>query len=187
MNNKSLLRRTSRKFRSAFRELHLSGYYHGSNDGIELLQGSRQGNFLIHDGNGDKTVFVLQVSNGLWNNLLIPPPLGFYKATIPIGIVFDKENFHIDESCLDSEASIPCFETICDLVNHYQQKENIIQLNRPFAEEIWRLDHGDLDNIYEQYEENFLMANAGEIEIEIAQDIIEYCFISLCDPILKKD
>ena len=191
MDYKSSLRRKSRKFRSAFRELQQSGYYHGSNHGIDLLQESEQGNFLIHDGNGDKCVCVLQVSNGSWDNLLLPPPLGWYKATIPIGIVFDIDNeiFHLDESCLDSEESIPTFETICGLVNYYRdrQEERFIQLNRPFAEGIWRLDYGDEGDVYKRYEEKFLIENHGEIDIELGQELIELCYISLCDPIFKKD
>ena len=165
------LRKSSRKFRYAYRELQKSGFYHGSDDGIELLDGSNDGAFRICDGY-EEYCMLLKVSN--------------YQSIISIGIIFDDntEKFHLDESSLSSNKEIPMFESICDLVKNYEH--DAIELNIDFAESIYGheiLRFEDVPKVF--IDEDFLMENAGEIEIDVGMNIDAHCLIYLSNPISK--
>ena len=171
----SLLRRKSRNFRSAFREFQKSGFYHGPDDGTHLVNGSESGDFAIFEGDEDHCLLI-DISNGKG------------KATTSIGIKFDleTETFHLDDSCLDPREKIPLFQSICDLVNYYQDNE--IELEQDFAEDIWRLDYEEESDVYAD------MVICGptddpeaiEFHLEglVEESKNEYCTIILGDPIL---
>ena len=117
----SSMRRQSKTFRFAFRELQRTGWYHDSNDRYSQLQSTSHGNFIIHDGpcsfhGSCDCLFVLEVSNGR------------KQASTPIGITFDIEadTFQLNEDCLHRYQKNPPFNSICDLVEYYQK--NVMEI-----------------------------------------------------------
>ena len=109
----SMMRKESRTFRAAFRELVRTGWYHGK-DGSDLIEKMSKGWFLIHDppcdfghsyDNSCNCVFVIEVSNGR------------KKTSTTIGITFDDEEntFQLNEDCLQNGQENPPFDSICKL------------------------------------------------------------------------
>ena len=110
-----------------------------------------------------------------------------HQTIISIGIIFDDntQKFHLDESSLSSNEEIPMFESICDLVKYYNHV--FIELSIDFAESVYGHEILRLEDVPNVFEEDFLMENAGDVEIDVGMNIIEHCSIILSDPISKKD
>ena len=188
MDFASRMRRESRTFRSAFRELQRTGWYHGK-DGSELVYQMSRGNFLIHDppclsfGHPCKSCnccFVIEVSNGRG------------KATMTIGIVFDYEEnaFHLNEDCLRNGCEIPLFDSVCKLVNYYQT--NSIAIDWDIAETLWNMDYESESDVFE----GIVIAGGEDPDSEeigmMLDDLVQqskesYSSVDLYEPILKKD
>ena len=187
MDFASRMRRESRTFRSAFRELQRSGWYHGK-DGSELVYQMSRGKFLIHDppcdfghsGNPCNCSFVIEVSNGRG------------KTTMTIGIVFDYEAdaFHLNEDCLRNGYVIPLFDSVCKLVKYYQI--NSIALEWDLAEILWNIDYESESDVFE----GIVIAGGEDPDSEeigmMLDDLVQqskesYTSVDLYEPILKKD